>query len=319
MKWKKLTIHTTEEAEDFVVAMLSEFGIDNVEIIDKKPAMDEEEMRVFAEVMPKMEADDGLSDVVFYLDEDADVDTVVSEVEEGLEALREYTEIGSGAVERDETEDKDWANNWKEHFHAFYVDDILIKPTWVEAPEDDHSLFKVEIDPGTAFGTGAHETTQLCIRGLKRELKPGMKVLDVGTGSGILGIVALKMGAASVFGTDIDEMAVGTARENIELNGFSEKEFPVIVGDIISDPETKKAAGFECYDLVVANILADIIIALQGVIAEQMKTGAVFIMSGIINTKAEQVQKALEENGHFEILGSDTQGEWVSFTARKIA
>ena len=317
MKWKTLTIHTTAEAEDLVADMLSELGITGVEVKDRRQILDDDTMDLFEDVMPKQEQDDGLADVIFYLDEDDDPASMITRVREGLEELSAFVDIGDGTIAEDETEDKDWVNNWKAHFHAFYVDDILIKPTWVEMPEDRHESMTVEIDPGTAFGTGSHETTQLCIRGLKKYLKAGDTVLDVGTGSGILGIIALKMGAKEAFGTDIDELAVETAKENIALNGIEAERFPVICGNIIDDEDVKEAAGFEKYDVVVANILADIIIPLQKVVHVQMKKGGLLIVSGIIDTKAGQVRQEILSNPALELIDSDTQGEWVSFTARK--
>lgn len=317
MKWKEFTIRTTTEAEDLIVDLLSELGVNGVEIRDHQEIMDGDTMDLFKDVMPEQLPDDGKAEIVFYLDEDEDAESVLSGLKDGLQELTAFTDIGEGLIEEGETEDKDWVNNWKEHFHAFYVDDILIKPTWVEKPADDHSSMMVEIDPGTAFGTGSHETTQLCIRGLKKYLKPQDKVLDVGTGSGILGIIALKMGADAAFGTDIDELAVKTAQENIELNGFTEAQFPVITGNIIDDPKTQEAAGFEAYDVVVANILADVIIPLQKVVTAQMKHGAILIVSGIINLKERAVREALNANPELELLRTDYQGDWVSFAARR--
>ncbi len=321
MKWKEYTIHTTSAAEDLVVDALSELGIDGAEVRDKQPILEGDTMEIFKDVMPEQEADDGKAEVVFYLEEDAGDGTqerILSDVRAALEELRDFMEIGEGTITEGETEDKDWVNNWKEHFHAFTVDRILIKPTWVEKPEDDDSEIMVEIDPGTAFGTGSHETTQLCIHGIRKFMKPGSRVLDVGTGSGILGIIALKLGAASAFGTDIDELAVSQAKENIVLNGIDPEDFPVIAGNIIDDPAVQERAGLESYDFVLANILADIIIPLQKVVWAEMKIGAVLNVSGIINLKEEAVRNALLENPHYELLDTEYQGEWVSFTVRRV-
>ena len=175
----------------------------------------------------------------------------------------------------------------------------------------------IEIDPGTAFGTGSHETTQLCIRPLLKYVKAGDRVLDVGTGSGILGITALKLGASFVFGTDIDPLAVETARENVEGNGIPEEQFRLRLGNIITDADIQQEAGPESYDIVVANILADIIIPLQEMIYTEMKHGALLIVSGIIDMKEDAVREALLENPEYELLETLHQGDWVSFTARR--
>lgn len=319
MKWKRFTIHTTPQAEDLVADMLLDCGITGAEIRDRTQVLTDEENQLFAEVMPKQEQDDGKAEIVFYLDKDEDPAPYLQAVREGLQDLADFMDIGTGEITADETEDQDWVNNWKAHFHAFYVDDILIHPTWVERPEDDHSTISVEIDPGTAFGTGSHETTQLCIRALRKYLKSGDRVLDVGTGSGILGIIALKLGASYAFGTDIDEMAVETAKENIELNGIPAEQFPVIAGNIIDDPVTQEKAGREAYDVCVANILADIIIPLQRMVFAHVKPGGLLVFSGIIDLKEEAVREAIQANPSLEILETDHQGEWVSFTCRRTA
>jgi len=317
MKWKTFTLETTTEAEDLVADMLSELGITGVEIEDHKQILDDDTMDLFEDVMPKQLPDDGKARITFFLEDGLNEEELLQGVKDGLEELKDFVDVGSGKITEGETEDKDWINNWKEHFHAFYVDDILIKPTWVEKPVEDHSAFMIEIDPGTAFGTGSHETTQLCIRGLKKYLKDNDTLLDVGTGSGILGIVAMKLGAKKAFGTDIDEMAVRTAEENIALNGVTKEQFSVTVGNIIEDKATQDLAGYACYDVVVANILADIIIPLQKEVVVHMKQGGLLLVSGIINLKEEAVRQALLQNEALEIIDTDYQGEWVSFVARK--
>ncbi|MBP3927400.1 MAG: 50S ribosomal protein L11 methyltransferase, partial [Clostridium sp.] len=211
----------------------------------------------------------------------------------------------------------DWINNWKQYFKPFTVDDILIKPTWETIPEEHKDKLLIQIDPGTAFGTGMHETTQLCIRQLKKYVTGETKVLDVGTGSGILGITALKLGAKEVFGTDLDENAIVAVGENLEANGISTEKFKVLQGNIIDDKAVQDAAGYECYDVAVANILADVIILLQKEIPVHIKKGGIFITSGIINMKEEAVKEAFAANDAFEVVEITHQGEWVSVTARK--
>ena len=192
------------------------------------------------------------------------------------------------------------------------MDDILIKPTWETIPEEHKDKLLVQIDPGTAFGTGMHETTQLCIRQLKKAVDSGTKLLDVGTGSGILGITALKLGAKEVWGTDLDENAITAVGENLEANGISGERFHVLQGNILNDPSVQEWAGFGCYDVVVANILADVIILLVDEIPVHLKQGGLFITSGIINMKEQAVLDAFAKNPAFEVLEVTRQGEWVS-------
>ena len=318
MKWLSFTIHTTTEAEDLVTELLAEQGIGNVEIRDRKPVFDPETEALFHEVMPEKVEDDGLADIVFYLDEKADSASVLSAVREELEELRLFVNVGSGEITEGETEDLDWINNWKANFKPFLVGDILIKPTWLPVPEDMKARLTVEIDPGTAFGTGSHETTKLCIHALEREIRGGERVLDVGTGSGILSIIALKLGASEAFGTDIDELATEAAMENAGTNGIAPEVFCVRTGDILTDEKLQEEVGFEWYDIVVSNILADVIIPLQWEVTRHMKPGAKLIVSGIIDTKAEEVRRSILENPALQLLGSEKLGDWVSFTAGEV-
>lgn len=319
MRWKKFTLTTTTEAVDLISSMFDEIGIEGIEIEDNTPLTEAETKGMFIDILPELPPDEGIAKVSFYLDPDSDVDIeeMLKRVEEGLDELALFTDLGVRTLETSETEDKDWINNWKQYFKPFTVDDILIKPTWEEIPEEHKDKLLIEIDPGTAFGTGQHETTQLCIRQLKKYVTPDTKILDVGTGSGILGITALKLGAKEVFGTDLDENAIVAVKENTEANDISDDKFRVLKGNIIDDEDVKQEVGFEVYDLVVANILADIIIILQKEIPVHMKKGAIFITSGIINMKEEAVKKAFSENEAFELVEITYQGEWVSVTVRK--
>ncbi len=317
MKWKKFTIETTTDAVDYLSDSLSDLGVEGIEIEDNIPLTESETKGMFIDILPELPPDDGTARVSFYIDVDVDTEALLADVRAELEMMRTFMNVGAGTITESETEDKDWMNNWKQYFHPFTVDDILIKPTWEEIPEEHADKMMIEIDPGTAFGTGSHETTQLCIRAIKKYVKPGDLVLDVGTGSGILGIAALKLGAKKVFGTDLDECAISAAQENAEVNGISAEQFPVILGNIIDDGATQEAAGLGCYDVVTANILAPIIILLQGEIAQHMKPGAIFITSGIINMKEADVRAAMEANPELEIIETNYQGEWVSIVARK--
>ncbi|MBQ9119777.1 MAG: 50S ribosomal protein L11 methyltransferase [Lachnospiraceae bacterium] len=330
MKWKKLTIETTTEAVDFISELLTELGIEGIEIEDSIQLTEAEKKQMFIDILPELPEDDGSARVNCYLEMDQDAEAIREQILEGIEEIRMFVEVGSANITISETEDKDWMNNWKEFFKPFRVDDsIVIKPTWEKLDEVKQDDLVIEIDPGTAFGTGAHETTRLCIGNLKKYLKEGDALLDLGCGSGILSIIGKKLGADYAVGTDIDVNAVATAKENVEVNGLTVYETPateaalarksgtieLVAGNVIDDRAFREVVGLGCYDVVVANILADIIIPLSGVVAEHMKPGAVFISSGIIDMKAEEVKEALLANG-FEIVETVTMKDWVSYVAR---
>ena len=317
MKWKKFTLTTTTEAVDYLGSMFDDIGIQGMEVEDNIPLTEAETKGMFIDILPELPPDEGVAKVSFYLDDDDDVERILREVQEGIEEFRQFVDMGAGTIEVSETEDKDWINNWKQYFKPFTVDHILIKPTWESIPEEHKDKMLIQIDPGTAFGTGKHETTQLCIRQLEKFVTPGAKVLDLGTGSGILGITALKLGADYVYGTDLDENAITAVHENLEANQIPEDRFGVIQGNIIDDKDVQDAAGYECYDIAVANILADIIIMIQEEVSVHIKKGGIFITSGIINMKEQAVKDALAKNDAFEIIETTYQGEWVSITCRK--
>lgn len=272
---------------------------------------------MFIDILPELPPDEGVAFVSFYLDDSHDIAGILKSVDEGLDDLSMFTDLGERTITESETEDKDWINNWKQYFKPFTVDDILIKPTWEEIPEEHKDKLLIQIDPGTAFGTGQHETTQLCIRQLRKYVTPETVLLDVGTGSGILGITALKLGAKTVFGTDLDENAITAVGENLEANGIDSEKFAVLQGNIIDDKDVQDAAGYEKYDVAVANILADVIILLQREVPVHLKKGGIFITSGIINMKEEAVRAAFAANDAFEVIEVTYQGEWLSVTARK--
>ena len=316
MKWNRFTVKTKTEAEDIVISTLAEVGIEGVEIQDKQPLTEEDKAQMFVDIMPEGPADDGVAYLNFYLEEDADKEAILKDVREALDDLKNFMDIGEAAIEESQTEDKDWINNWKQYFHQFYVDDILIVPSWEEVKAEDKDKMILHIDPGTAFGTGMHETTKLVIRQLKKYVTPDTEMLDVGTGSGILGIVALKLGAKHVLGTDLDPCAVPAVAENKEANQIVEETFDMVIGNIIDDKAIQDQAGYEKYDIVTANILADVLIPLTPVIVNQMKKGAYYITSGILDVKEEVVVEAVKAAG-LTVVEVTHQGEWVSVTARK--
>lgn len=316
MKWNRFTVKTKTEAEDIVISTLAEVGIGGVEIQDKQPLTEEDKAQMFVDIMPEGPADDGVAYLNFYLEEDADKEAILKDVREALDDLKNFMDIGEATIEESQTEDKDWINNWKQYFHQFYVDDILIVPSWEEVKAEDKDKMILHIDPGTAFGTGMHETTQLVIRQLKKYVTPDTEMLDVGTGSGILGIVALKLGAKHVLGTDLDPCAVPAVAENKEANQIVDETFDMVIGNIIDDKAIQDQAGYEKYDIVTANILADVLIPLTPVIVNQMKKGAYYITSGILDVKEEVVVEAVKAAG-LTVVEVTHQGEWVSVTARK--
>lgn len=316
MKWNRFTVKTKTEAEDIVISTLAEVGIEGVEIQDKQPLTEEDKAQMFVDIMPEGPADDGIAYLNFYLEEDADKEAILKDVREALDDLKNFMDIGEATIEESQTEDKDWINNWKQYFHQFYVDDILIVPSWEEVKAEDKDKMILHIDPGTAFGTGMHETTQLVIRKLKKYVTPDTEMLDVGTGSGILGIVALKLGAKHVLGTDLDPCAVPAVAENKEANQIVDETFDMVIGNIIDDKAIQDQAGYEKYDIVTANILADVLIPLTPVIVNQMKKGAYYITSGILDVKEEVVVEAVKAAG-LTVVEVTHQGEWVSVTARK--
>ncbi|MDO4601662.1 MAG: 50S ribosomal protein L11 methyltransferase [Eubacteriales bacterium] len=316
MKWNRFTVKTTTEAEDIVICTLAEVGVEGAEIVDKQPLTEEDKEQMFVDIMPETQEDDGVAYLNFYLDEDTDKEEMLKKVREALEELRSFMDIGEGTIEESETEDKDWINNWKEYFHQFYVDDILIVPSWEEVKEEDKDKMILHIDPGTAFGTGMHETTQLVIRQLKKYVTEDTELLDVGTGSGILGIVSLKLGAKHVLGTDLDPCAIPAVAENKEANDIPDEAFDMMIGNIIDDKEVQDKVGYEKYDIVAANILADVLVPLTPVIVNQMKKGGYYITSGILDVKEDVVVQAVKEAG-LTVVEVTHQGEWVSVTARK--
>ena len=318
MKWKQFRLKTTTQAEDIVSSMLADLGIEGVQIEDKIPLTEQDKEQMFVDILPDIPDDDGTAYLTFYLDEEEDVAPVLMNVRKELEDMRAFLDVGECIIEESETEDVDWVNNWKQYFHQFYIDDILVIPSWEKVKPEDSDKMVIHIDPGTAFGTGMHETTQLCIRALKKYVTSETEILDVGCGSGILGMLALKFGAKHSLGTDLDPCAIDATHENMEVNGIRKDQYEVMIGNIIDDTAVQDAVGYEKYDIVAANILADVLVPLTPVIIHQMKPGAVYITSGIIEDKENVVVEAVKAAG-LEVLEVNHQGEWVSVVARKNA
>lgn len=327
MKWKKFKIKTVTDAEDIIISTLYDIGLEGAQIEDKVPLTALEKEQMFVDILPDGPADDGIAYLSFFVEEKEDGSLelngepvteaqICEKVKEELDGLCMFCEIGEGSIAVDETEDIDWINNWKQYFHQFYIDDLLVIPSWEEVKPEDQGKMILHIDPGTAFGTGMHETTQLCIRQLKKFITPETELLDVGTGSGILAILSLMYGAKHAVGTDLDPCAVDAVADNMANNGIAPEQFEMMIGNIINDKAVQDQVGYEKYDIVVANILADVLVPLTPVIVNQLKEGGIYITSGIIDDKETVVTEAVKAAG-LELLEVTYQGEWVSVTARK--
>lgn len=328
MKWIKYSLKTTTEAVDLISDMLNELGFEGIEIEDHVPLSEADKQKMFVDILPETEPDDGTATVNFYIDPEnaggkddfrLNPEEVQIRVAAGLSELSMFVNVGDGILIVSETEDKDWINNWKEFFHAFRIgDDIVIKPTWQKNEEADvrEGDLVLEIDPGISFGTGAHETTKLCIEELRRFVNSGDEILDVGCGSGILSIAAVKMGAAHAYAIDIDPIAVDATRENMETNHVSPEFITAEAGNVICDEELQKKCGIEKYDIVVANILADVLVPLTPVVVPFMKKDGLYITSGIIDMKEEEVREAVEASG-LTVLEINHMNDWVSIVAKK--
>ena len=310
MKWLRFRIKTLTEAEDIVISTLYDIGLEGAQIEDKVPLTALEKEQMFVDILPPSEEDDGVAYLNFFVEELDRKDEILADIKRELDELRDFNiDIGEGTVTVDETEDIDWINNWKQYFHQFTIDDVLVIPSWEEVKDEDKDKFILHIDPGTAFGTGAHETTQLCIRALRKYITPETTLLDVGTGSGILAILSLMFGAKHAVGTDLDPCAVEAVADNMAQNGINPADFEMMIGNIITDKDIQDRVGYECYDIVVANILADVLVPLTPVIVNQMKPGAVYITSGIIEGKETVVAEAMTKAG-LTVVDTNAQGEW---------
>lgn len=327
MKWMKFRIKTVVEAEDLIISELYDRGLEGAQIEDKVPLSPLEKERMFVDIPPEPEKDDGIAFLSFFAEigedglleldgETADKEGVLARIEEALSEVREFMEIGEGSVTVSETEDLDWINNWKQYFHQFYIDDLLVIPSWEEVKAEDRDKKILHIDPGTAFGTGMHETTRLCIGEIKKYLTSETRLLDVGTGSGILSILALMYGAKYALGTDLDPCAVEAVAQNKRANGIADEAFELLIGNIITEKEIQDKVSNGCYDIVAANILADVLVPLTPVAVNCLKPGGVYITSGIIEAKEETMRQAVESAG-LTVLQVNHLGEWVSVTARK--
>ncbi len=325
MKWKVIRITTTVEAEDYLSSILCDLGFEGIEIQDSMQLSEMDRKRMFIDIPPELDENDTTAVITCYMDEDASPEEKIALIEAEVADYAAFVDFGAMQFEIAETEDKDWINNWKKFFKPFRIgDSIVIKPTWETLDDVKDGDMVIEIDPGTAFGTGSHETTWLCIENLQKYLREGDSLLDVGCGSGILSIIGKKLGAAYCIGTDIDPIAVDVSKENAEVNHLtlSDTEEPGIfpgtvsyfAGNVIGDDAFLDKVTLNQYDVVVANILADVIIPLAPVVRKVLKPGGIFISSGIINMKEEEVRAALISAG-YTIKEVCYRKDWVSFVA----
>jgi ribosomal protein L11 methyltransferase len=320
MLWNEITIHTTEEAIEMISNFLHEAGAGGVSI-EESGSLNKPRDTSYGQWYdrPLNDIPEGQAIIKGYFAEEVDMDRIRSQIEPRVEELRTF-DIDPGEVQYElkTVDEDDWANAWKQYFKPLRVSDRLtIKPTWEDYEPASEEEKIIELDPGMAFGTGTHPTTSLCLRTLESVIKGGEEVIDVGTGSGILAIGAVKLGAKHVLALDLDPVAVSSARENTRLNGLEEcitiKESDLLSVLNASDP----TLGIQLpVKLVVANILAEIILLFIDDVYKALEPGGIYIASGIWKNKEEVVETALKAAG-FEIAEISRDEDWLAFVARK--
>lgn len=342
MKWFEYTIDTTTEGEEIVAFELSELGITNVQLMDNIHEEDLTQGREYKELLPEgIKSDDGTAKVRFYLDSDMSEDNrsgVISQIHDALLVYTDIMDMGSCNITETVTDESEWRDKWKEFFHEFKVGSFDIRPAWEAGDVTDHDN-TILIDPGTAFGTGKHESTMLCIEGLEKYINPGDKVFDVGFGSGILSVAAYKRKASIVCGTDIADDALESAESNFSINGLKLDTDKFKIGDItydielfkymmsLTDTEQKSLdkqgshndllnPGETGYDVVLANLLADIILGMTDRLFSLVRPGGILITSGIIDFRSSDIEDSLRNAG-FSIMEVRKMGEWRSVVARR--
>jgi len=322
MIWEKYTIRTTTKDAEIVSALLTDYGINDVEIENNVQLTDEELNQMYADFVKELPEDDGTCFFNFFLEAQdgetpEDRKNRLEQIKEGLSQDQEMFGLDPMEFSSETLNSEDWENKWKEYFKPFTVDDILIKPTWESIPEGISCKYLIEIDPGMAFGTGMHETTRLCLRGIGKYMKEGDSVLDLGCGSGILSIGALKKGASHAEAVDIDPQATQVAAENFASNSIPESDYCIHTGNILKCDSLKEMFAAEPFDIVLANILADVIEPLSAEVHRYLKSGGYFISSGIIDMKEQLIVDAVKANPELEFIAVETDGEWRSVVARR--
>ncbi len=321
MDWIRVTIYTSPDGIEAVTGRLYRLGITGLEIEDEKDFKDFLENNkqywdyVDEELLKKKHKE---TCVKAYVSDDVNGRELLLAIEGSMRELKasdENGEFGTLKVEADGINTEDWANNWKQYFHPMEVGEkLLIKPMWEDLDKPTDRLV-FNINPGMSFGTGSHYTTQLCIEAIEKYIKPGDKMLDLGCGSGILSIISLMLGASEAVAVDIDPNAADTAYENADMNNIDKSHYKVLTGNVVTDPDIQAEISKNKYEVVAANIVADVIIGLAPKAREYMKEGGVFITSGIISDREEDVKNALSENG-FEIVSVQRRKDWVSIVCR---
>ncbi|MEC0243058.1 50S ribosomal protein L11 methyltransferase [Paenibacillus dokdonensis] len=321
MLWHELTIHTTEEAVEMISNFLHEAGAGGVSI-EESGTLNKKRDTTYGELydLPLNDIPEGHAEIKGYFSEESPIEDILEEVKHRIEELRDF-QIDPGEVRyefRTVNED-DWATAWKQYFKPLRVSESLtIKPTWEKYTPESESEKIIEIDPGMAFGTGTHPTTSLCLRTLEKVVKGGEEIIDVGTGSGILAIGAVLLGAKHVLALDLDPVAVAIAKENVTLNQMDPR-ITVKESDLLSllDGSSNVDLGITLpVKIVVANILAEVILLFVDDVYQALEPGGVYIASGIYKNKEEIVQQALEDSG-FDIEDINRDEDWVAFVARK--
>lgn len=322
MNWTEVSIYTTTNGIEIINGALIKLGIDDAVIEDAgvfEDFLHNETLNwdYYDEELAKMK--DCESCIKVYLADNNQGRESLDKIYKFIENLKtEYKDIDFGRLKlvTNVLNDEDWANNWKQYFKPFTVSDkIIIKPSWEELTEYSNDKIVLEIDPGMSFGTGQHHTTRLCIEQLIKHVVDGMEVLDMGCGSGILSIASILLGAKKVTGVDIDENAVRIAMENAELNNIYEDKFTVLCGDVTEDENLQNSIGYNKYDMIAVNIIAQIIMGMSFTFPKFLKQGGLVIASGIIKKYVDDVVENFKSLG-LEILEINDSEEWVSITAK---